>query len=245
MAEETKNIERVIDFIPAPYGVVFKVFFKVFDFAHNFGRSDPIVAALSYLQGQIQKLRDDLLSLNERVNALAIRVIQLENNNRLQRLAGLVADIERVQFQLGQSPADANLRSLIARDAGAIAEMLLNELDLWYWTDIKTTNHYDDYNVFINADVEPMPPDFKAYPALPVYLAAVMTWLTAIDFDTGGNYQLVQRRYGNQLRRPIAQVSTRPDWNELEQPPTTFPEHVQARITCYPDALESYARNDE
>jgi hypothetical protein len=245
MAEETKNIETVIDFIPPPYGTVFKVFFKVWDFAHNWGRSDPIVAALAYLQGQIQKLRDDLQRLDQRVSILGRKVAEIENRNRLQRLAAFTADIERVQFRLSQQPADTNERALIAFDAGAITEVFLNDFDLWLWTDVLITREYDDFDVLVNTAEDPMTPDFKAYPALPVYLSAVMTWLAAIDFDTGGNYQLVQQRYGDRLRRHLAKVFTRPNWNELEQDPDTFPEHIMARITCYPEAHHKFARHEE
>jgi hypothetical protein len=74
---------------------------------------------------------------------------------------------------------------------------------------------------------------------------AVITWLTAIDLETSGNYQKMQQRYGDRLRRHITKVSTRPDWNELEQAPESFPEHIKSRITCYPEAQHKYAREGQ
>jgi hypothetical protein len=142
-----------------------------------------------------------------------------------------------------QPGASASERSSMAYDMGVQADRFLGNLDLWQWTDIRTTIERDAYGNPVpgGTAVVAMPPDFKVRLAMPVYRAAMLTWLIAIDLDTQGNYLLVRSKYGVSLGRHIDMISIRQGWNELQTPPQTIPENIKSRITCYPIAFAKFA----
>lgn len=245
MANDTKTVDTVINLIPPPAGTYFQVAMKVFNFANGWGRTDPIQTALEYLQNEIIKLQVHLAQINLRVNELTRRIVHLENNSRMNRLQEFTSDISTLQFELSQMPTDDQDRGLIAHKAGAIADAFITDFNLWQWTDLEIISRFDDYNQPLDPILTPLQADFKSYPALPVYLSALMTWLTAIDLHTGGNYERVKQLYGQKLKTHLAKISVTENWDELNGVPDTFPEHIMKRITCYPQEHHEYARNGE
>jgi hypothetical protein len=51
----------------------------------------------------------------------------------------------------------------------------------------------------------------------------------------------VQQIYGQKLRIHYQKISVTENWNELNDAPNTFPEHIMKRITCYPHAQYNYS----
>lgn len=154
MADETKNIETVIDFIPAPYGTVFKVFLGVFDFAHSFGKTDPLDYAVARLQKQIDALVAALGAVNRRLNEHARRIAKIENERHVDKLLELNREAARISLRIAQRPTDAQERELLAFDARVLADRFLLE------------------------------PDFKTHLALPSYTYTILLLLAAIDLST-------------------------------------------------------------
>jgi Tachylectin len=212
--------------------------------------ADPLGNAVRMLQEQIDVLKQELTAVNARLNKLAERLAQLENFNRLEAFKEVRDNLDKVALALAERPSDSYVRYELAREAGVIADEFLPGPDgavpdLWKWTDTVIRVPRD-------AQGNPLPPvyelvraDFKPLVALPLYVLSVMSWLAAVDLATGGNYEEVRNRYGRQIRRHIEGLSPRRDWSEQLHPPRTLPEHIQARITCYPVPRTKYAQNGE
>jgi hypothetical protein len=239
-----KTLETIYSAIPVG-GPYFAAFLKFLEITGNFDQADPVARAIQLIEEQLQQLKHELDQLQQRVNALAVRVGNLENQNRVQRLSDLRGQIESLGNRIATPPDQLDQRKLIALDAGLVVDHFLDELDLWNWTDFSITATIDDYGHPVgDPQIDLMPADFKVMPALPIYAYAVMTWLLAIELDTSGNLTTVLERYGDRLRRHLAQNSVRDGWTEASGAPLTFPENVMSRITCRPVAQHQFALQD-
>ncbi len=246
MPSTLKTVETIYSALPPPAGPVFAAMFKFLDFVGYFGSADPVAQAIKLLRGEIDAIKKDLDTLKERVNRLAERVAQNENKARLNRLTDIRLRLESLINRIGNQPASASERDAIAFDAGQLADQFLDEPDLWRWTDLETTRFLDDYGHEAGPpQVNLLEPDFKPLPAQPVYAMAVLTWIMAIDLDTGGNVDAVQRKHGGRLRRHVDQNRVRDGFDDVRQPPETLPENVMTRITCRPVAQHKYALDRE
>jgi hypothetical protein len=241
-------METVYSALPAaagPAGPFFAAAFKFLEFTGYFDQADPTAAAINLILQQLQQLKAELDHLQERVNALTQRVVNLENQNRVQRLSDLRNRVESLGYRIASPPDQLDQRKLIAMDAGLIVDYFLDEPDLWRWTDFSITATLDDYGHPVgNPEINLMPADFKVMPAQPIYAYAIMTWLLAIELDTSGSRSTVLTRYGDRLRRHVAQNLVRDGWSDVGGTPETLPENVMSRITCRPIAQHSYALHD-
>jgi hypothetical protein len=242
MSKEMENIYTVVDFVPPPYGTVFKVFLKVFDFAHNFGKMDPLEVAVARLQKQIDDIFEELKGLNQRVNDLALEVVKIQNERHIDKLLEVNREAARIAFHVNQRPTDTLERARLANDAKILADRFLQEPDIWQWTDVRVRRAFDEQDHLAGEiQVDPFPPDFKAHLALPSYTSAILLLLSAIELDVMGEPATVRQRYGEVLERHIAQVEIRPGWDDHADQPETLPEMIRARITCRPYAAHTYA----
>lgn len=245
MANETKTVETVVSFIPGTYGAVAQAFMAIFDFAHSFGKTDPLDYAVARLQRQIDALVAELGKVNDRLNRHARRIARIENERHVDKLLDLNREAARLALRIAQRPTDAKERALIGFDARVLADRFLLEPDVWQWTDLEVTRHFDDYGQFAREEVWPLEPDFKTHLALPSYTAALLLLLAAIDLDTMGEPSAVRQRYGDALERHLTAVTSRPGWTDLADPPETLAEMIRARITCRPLAVNKYAAAGE
>ena len=241
MTQQLERIESVCDNIPV-YGWLFSGALKFYDFCISFDQPDPWVAAVAQLQAQITKLESEFKTLNDRLNQLAQRVGNDENKNHSQRLADIQRQIASIVNRIANKPQNVNVRQEIAFDAGQIPDIFLDDPSIWQWTDFKTTYTLDDDGYQIGAPaLDLLEPDFKVVPTQSTYALSLMTWITAIDLDTGGDVAAVERNYGDRLRRHIPMNRVRNGYDDLNQAPETFPENVMARIICHPIAEHKYA----
>lgn len=246
MPSTLKTVETIYSVLPPPAGPVFAATFKFLDFVGYFGNADPVTQAIKLFEREIAAIKKDLETLKARVNQLAERVAQNENKNRLNRLTDIRLRLESLINRIAHQPASVSERDALAFDAGQLADIFIDELDLWRWTDVETTRLLDDYG----HEAEPpqvnlLEPDFKSLLAQPIYAMAILTWIAAIDLDSGGNVHVVQQKYGVRLRRHINQNRVRDGFDDMRQAPETLPENVMTRVICRPVAQHKYALDGE
>ena len=212
----------------------------------------PAGGALAAAKGMMSTLgffsKPDLVGeairqINERLDALQGRVDKLEqtivgtrnegrenaNLNNVRELRRYRDKLEDVLRGLGQKPTDQFAKDTLARDAMRVANALLEDRQLWQWSDKAIKDHTWDgeavkAGTFLNRD-------FKPLPTLEVYQAALATWLASIEYASGGNKDVIANTYGAALQRHIDYLSVRPKWNEFNDQPQTLPEQIQYRIT--------------
>jgi hypothetical protein len=245
MPNELKYMETIGSFMPQPAGMVFSAAFKIFEFANGWGRTDPVTTALAKLQKEIDGLNKAVGELRQRLNATGRRIAQIENDRHLDTLTEIARETARISFRLSQGVSDAKERALLAFDAQALADRFLNEPHIWQWTDIAVVQRFDDDGNSAGEDVTPLPPDFKAQLALPAYAYAILALVAAIDLDTGGDPAAVGMRYGDGLNRHVEACTSRPNWDELSDPPKTLAENIRTRITCFPQSQNKFAVKGE
>jgi hypothetical protein len=247
MPSTLKTVETVYSLLPAPAGPVFSAAFQFLDFVGYFNQADPTAEAVKVLQQEVAKIAQDVDKLKERVNRLAVRIAQDENQSRLTRLADIRMRLESLLNRIAHQPASATERDAIGFDAGQLAAVFLDEPDLWRWTDLQTTRLLDDDDGHESGppQIDPLDPDFKSVLAEPIYTLAILAWIAAIDLDTGGNVGVVGQKYGDKLQRHIGQCRMRDRFVPLQQPPETLPENIISRIICSPHAQHKYAFDQE
>lgn len=161
-------------------------------------------------------------------------IAKVKNEGIRNRLYVISKDCEKLGNRVLLPPNEVNLRTLIALDAAILAESFLDQQDLWEWIDFEKIITLDDYEKVKDVVYVPYDADFKVVFAQPIYACVIATWLAAIDLDCGGDIVLIQSRYGDKLRRHIAQNRVRPNWQDFaEDPGTPWPEKVMHRINCY------------
>src|SRR5262249_25210952 len=139
-------------------------------------------------------------------------------------------------------PDTASERNSIAFETWQICDQFLDEPELWRWTDFRVTHHLDDYGREVDRPtINLVLPDFKSEPTLWLYTIALLTGITAIDLDTGGNVSLVINRYGAKLKRHISQCRVRDGFDRFSDAPNTLAEEILHRLECTPVANHKYA----
>lgn len=180
--------------------------------------------------------------LSERVDTITEDLAKVENKVRVRALQEHTLGIDTLAFRLRNSPNNQSIAREVAFEAGARADLFLTDSDLWLWTDVQTMTRFDEQGNVVRI-VERVEPDFKTLPALAVYSAAISTWVAAILVASKEDIAVIHSDYRERLRRHIAAVSVRPNWDDLHQPPDSFPEQIRSRITCWPFASTKFAEN--
>jgi hypothetical protein len=225
------GVETAYSMIPVA-GPYFAAFNKVFDFAESWGKTDPVSAALAEIRQQIQYLFGAIEGLSERVDQLVLEVARLENSLRVEAVVDAVRRLDTITKSIGLQPADDYSRGRLAIEAEAVANDLGLDSVAWQWTDIVYTPRFDAFDQPLEPALSLAPGGFQAYLALPTYLAAIYTWLIAIDQHTKDDYQRARDLYGEALRRHIRLSSVRFGWDRTQGPPESLPENIITRVTC-------------
>jgi len=239
-----KTMQTVYSMLPN--GTVLAGALSALDFLGYYGSPDPVGEAIAALQKEMDAIKKDVELLKQRINQVVIQQATDENQGRLKRLDDIRIALEKSIHDINNKPADMDFRDSIAFGAGQLADKLLDEMDLWNWTDIETVWTLDENGQPAGEPASnALPADFKFQLAGPVYTMAILTWIMAIDLDTAGNVAVVERKYGAQLRRHIAQNRVRDGFDDLSQAPATLPENVMTRVVCRPVAQHNYALGGE
>ncbi|MGN9778048.1 tachylectin-related carbohydrate-binding protein [Micromonospora sp. H33] len=227
---ESPEYETVDDIVDAtgPIGTGI----SIIRFIYEFGKTDPLVYALNEINREIELIKTQLAKLSERLDTVTQRQVKGENLARIRALQEQVTRLSTIGVQLQRSPDDRARAAEAAFEAGARADTLLTDQDLWLWSDVRITQQRDEFgNPVGEPAIEPVDPDFKTTLALPVYSMAVTIWLAAMMVDTASDKAAVQSGYGAQLDRHIGAVSE------------SIAGKIRSRITCQPIPVEKYARN--
>jgi hypothetical protein len=208
-------------------------------------RIDELNQRVDRLYHKVDELKNDRLRDKNEDNLDKLR----QESNRLQLVMNFLKD----KGPLGEQ---ANTNALMA-------EQVCNDLKAtdhwWNWSDEaikdidpKDANTSDNEVVNRrNADLinqylqrwhhgEPirkgdmMDADFKPMPTLQVYTAALIAWMAALDYASGGDTNSVKQNYRAKLQSHIDFLSVRANWSKSDgQPPRTLPEKVISHIRSY------------
>lgn len=209
------------------------------------GRTSPIESALQHIARELDRINGNLLELGNRLNTVTQRLVEAENRIRINAVNEHVIPLTTLAFQIQTSPTDRTRIAEAAFEAGARADDFLTDRELWLWSDVRIVtplNQWGEPDLLRPRYLEAMPPDFKTTLALPVYAMALMTWMTAIALDAGGDWSAVRDRYADQLERHIAATTIRYGWRDdgtVEA--ETVAEQIRSRITCQPMPVSKYA----
>lgn len=244
--EAVKTVETLYSLVPV-VGPVFSATFKFLEFTGYFGSTDPLAAAVRALQREMTALTTRLNLLEQRVNQLAVLHGHLDNQVRANKLQERRLALDRLLNRIAGQPQSVSERNGIQFDAWQVVQQFIDDPDLWLWTDLEITYQVDAAGqpTATPAQVNLLPPDFKTTAALPLYAYAVLTWLIAIDLETGGNVADVRAKVGAKLRQHTDHCRVRAGFDELSQAPVTFAEQVMSRITCFPVAQHKFALGNQ
>lgn len=205
---------------------------KVFDQIYNFGRESEEERAIRLLEEQVAIMRSELEEINSRLNALTDRVTQTENAARMRQILEHRLEIEGMAFRLGRTP-DVDDLAEIANSAALRLGAMLDDADLWLWSDIRRRLSPMGLEVH-----ELAAPDFKVIP-LPVFSAAVAVFALA-SAQHISKEPASRPAYAEKFARFHRAVTVRKDWVDLQSAPESLPEQVRSRITVMPLAATKY-----
>jgi hypothetical protein len=205
---------------------------------------NTIPRALEKLQEAIQHLTFLVEVLDARMDEFVIEAAVESNRQTLARLNDYLDDVKAIQSQLLNLPADIGNSVDITNRAGLIVDKFLrDDFEIWRWTDVVIKNFADPHTGEFREEPDLSLLRFKNLPTLPVYVLAVLTWLSARE-------RTVRLGAGNQLEgdlervnRHLNAVSVRPVFRKLGPEelhpdgsikwtpvPVTIQENIKARI---------------
>lgn len=212
-------------------GVVFKVFGEFYDWAINFGRSEPdaLAEAVKIINARLDALEARMTAVEDAVQKVQNDVFRNANLQRVRQLRAHRQVLLEVLVRLQQQPKDKDTRVVLAQKAGAIAEEFRADPDLWLWSDLVLADTaWSDRAVKAGQLLEP---DFKPFPTMGYYTLALATWMTAVEYAADGDKAWIQRTYGDEIQKHIDFLSVRPGWDRVKDDPATLPENVRKRVT--------------
>lgn len=212
------------------------------------GGPDPVGSALKVLDERINVLNKRLDDLQQQVEALRDEQLRIANRERLRWLLDHRDDLTKLSYRLKQKPTDKNEKENIAYEAQLVAARFLAandpDRDLWRWSDVhvftdRRTNHLSS---------SMLPADFKPLPTFEYYVSALVLWMGAIEYASGGDARYVtgNRSLVNELLKHATYLSVRPGWRgELNDndPAVTLPEQIMRRVHCYVKPTSQYPTN--
>lgn len=223
---------------------------------------DTTPKAIAKLQEAVNHLYYLVDMLDARLDVLIDQVAIESNRQTLRDLKDYLDEIKDVRSQLQNLPADVGTSAAIANRAGLIADKFLRDnYEIWCWTDVVLKPVLDEHgNPLIDPTTGQIREEpalatlaFKNVPTLPVYLLAVLTWLTARErvVRLGGRDRLEED--AERVRRHLDAVTVRPEfrkhapeerhsdgsikWTAI---PTSLPEHIKAHIISKINASTKY-----
>lgn len=197
---------------------------------------DQTPQVLRALQKQIDVNATAIAELKRRLNELVLQIGEEANRQRVLALDDLSQEVKQHGLDLQGVGADVERGVSVANAAGITVDKFLRfDFDAWRWVDVVRD--------LPPANPGPAPDtrvpflrfgQFKTRPTLPIYLAAVLTWLAAREkvLRLGATDRLDDDR--PRVERHLAAVSVRPTFDKYGTPPNSTPgtitEHIQSRI---------------
>lgn len=208
-----------------------------------------MVEAMKTLQRQIDEIKDVLVMLDDRIDALVDQVAIQFNRDRLSELLDYLDSVRQLDLDLIDRPDDLDTAVRVAAGAGIICDKFLrSDFDLWRWTDVVEKPYVNPSSGQTTMQNALALGRFKNMPTLPVYAAALLTWLGAREKVVRAGQR--SRLGGDQTRleRHRAATAVRPEFDKYagdneRSTPITIPEHIKYRIRAYPIASSRQARD--
>jgi len=211
------------------------------------GDDREMIDALKALQRQIDEIKDVLIKLDRRIDELVNQVAIESNRQTLRDLLDYLDSSRQLAIELSDQSGDADTAVRVANEAGILCDKFLrSDFEIWRWTD-----------VVLDSSRQPAlaPGRFKNMPTLPVYAAAILTWLAAREraVSAGQKDRLVDDRA--RVERHLLATSVRGEFfkDHIDNPatarddtygtPLTIAENIKYRIRAYPIASTTHAAN--
>jgi hypothetical protein len=211
------------------------------------GDDREMVEAMKNLQRQIDEIKRFLVMLDRRIDELVNQVAIESNRQTLRDLLDYLDSSRQLAIELTDQPRDADTAVRVANEAGILCDKFLrSNFEIWRWTD-----------VVLDASGQNAlaPLRFKNMPTLPVYVAAILIWLTARErvVKAGQKHRLVDDQARLERHRFATSVRIEFDKYHIDNPtiardddygtPLTIAENIKYRIRAYPTASTTYAVN--
>lgn len=210
-------------------------------FIYEFGKTSPIDVAIEDIKREINRIQVELDYIQGRLSTITQSVVEIENRERIRVLREQTVELSSLAFQIANNPGNQFRAAEIAFEAGARADTFMIDSDLWLWSDVRIVTLRDEFGQPVGEPrIEPVEPEFKTLHALPVYSIALLTWITAMLVETGSDRATVQSRYGEQLEKHIAFVSTAFGWQD-DVSGNNLQGQIRSRISCQPIPVAKYA----
>lgn len=195
---------------------------KVYKWILHPNEKSDLEKAVEVLREQVEIMRADIENMNSRLNDHSRRIMQLENVRRLDLIRHVhypaVADLA---FKLQLTP-DKDELAAIANRATLTIDGMVDDEDLWLWTDVAVGRTPGGAE-----ELRPLDPEFKVVPLGLLAMAVGVLVLAAarhiaIEVSARDTYRDAFAKYRGAL-------SIRPDWDG-KSPGVTLPEKVRGRI---------------
>jgi hypothetical protein len=238
-------------------------FFKQFLLSGATG-SDPVGDALNVINNHLADIDQHLNTLDQEVKQINNRISKVENQNRIDNLRTYRKNVQDGSDQLRLFPTAAFDKQTIANQAGTTADLFLNDDDLWNWSDLHVFTAFKDDQTGQLTSRQPthsdptgqltsdgyLPAHFEPQPTLDVYASALVLWMSAIEYASGGDPRKVttNKPLVNDLLRHAAYLSVRPSWHEADSsnsadPPKTLPEYILRGVDSETQPVTTYPTN--
>ena len=193
----------VVGMVYPAAGVMYKVAGEMLDMFGYFGTDPDVVGeALKRINERLDILDKRVSNLEAQVQQVQNELFRTQNRDRIRFLKDRHQELQHLVDELREKPTDQARKRTLANDAQRIAGRFLDDpdMDVWKWNDLR------------QRDQAVLPADFKSLPALEYYVAALVTWMAAIENATDGDRAFANREYGRELQKHIAYLSVRPGW---------------------------------
>ncbi|MDI9979428.1 hypothetical protein [Rhodococcus sp. IEGM 1307] len=235
MGNEFDDLEKIAGEVPY-VEYIFKAY-KIFSAVYDFGKQSEEQKAIEKLGEEIETLKAQMASINDRVNELTQKFAQEQNKSRFNRINFIHGiAVTDLAFQLTQEPDTNELAIIANRAALVISAILIEDEDIWLWSDTRkklSPNGQDEYSL--------IPPQFMLLPL------GVLAWAVAV-FATSVTRHISEAptsrpSYTVRLKKFRDALSIRDDWSDPVDSPKTLPEKVRAGITVVPKPVDDWAVN--
>ena len=201
---------------------------------------DQTPQLLAKLQKQIDLVVSAVSELRDRLNELVEQMGEEANRQRVLALDDLAQEVKALVLDMKGAGMDVDRAVSIANRAGIVLDKFLRlDFDAWRWVDIVRDPQTQALSL--------RPGRFKSRPTLPIYLAAVLSWLAAREKvrRMGAQHRLDDDQ--NRIERHLSAVSIRPTFDKYGMPPASIPatitENIQSRIHAIVQTSTKFPQN--
>lgn len=205
---------------------------------------EEIRKAIRMLQEAIEHQAYLLDVLDERLDEMTHEQARESNRQTNRDLKDYLDEVGGLRSQLENLAGDAGIFVDIANRAGIVADKFLrDDFDIWRWSDVVLKEFVDPNTGRTSEQPDLALGRFKNVPTLPVYLLAVLTWLTARERVLALGAATRLNGDDARVRAHLAAVTVRPEFREHAPEelypdgrlkwtpvPATLPENIKARI---------------